>query len=112
METMSIRDYCDETGLRIDDIIDKVHVDKSTYVAWIKNVRTPSLVHTIILFLISDGHIGVFDLLSEKDQYTLEGFIDNIPEERLNQMVVDLQNVFNSYTRALVLHHLEDQELL
>ena len=109
---MTIDDFCDITGQRQQSLLESAQINRSTLSMWRNGKQTPSLFNVIVLFLISDGHIEVMDLLSEKDSYLLTQFLDRVPKDRLSELKVELQAGFNKYSDKVITDYLDDEDLL
>ena len=98
MQILTLDEYAELTGLSLGSILSSAGLNPRILGAWRNGQQTPSLLSVISLFCITDGHVGIWDLLSLKDQYLLDRFLDKLPPERINELIIELQNHFNTYT--------------
>lgn len=109
---MTIDEFCEITGQSKGSIMEAAQINRSVLSNWNLGKQSPSLLSVIILFLISDGHITVFDLLSNRDKVLLSQFLDRIPQDRLSELVEELQKAFNTYHYKVITDYLDDEDLL
>ena len=109
---MTIDEFCEITGQSKGSIMDAAQINRSVLSNWNLGKQSPSLLSVITLFLISDGHITVFDLLSDRDKVLLSQFLDRLPDDRIEELVVELQKSFNEYHREVITDYLDDKDLL
>jgi len=90
MELMTVKDYCEAVGVTQSALIKATGISHGSFSNWNRKVQTPSLLHMISLFMVSDGNVGVLDMLSDKDEYLLQEVIKKLPEERLEDLIIKL----------------------
>jgi len=90
----------------------QIDISNSAVPQWKNGIHSPSLLNCLLLFLVSDGRIGIFDLLSHRDQTKLERYLMRIPRDRVEEMRVEFQNHFNNYAQGEIGYYLEDEDCL
>lgn len=109
---MSIDEYTQATGLAHKDLLEKVGISRTAKHHWYNKSSSPSLLNALILFILTDGHVGIFEMMSKKDEAYLDKFLDRIPVDRANELKVRLQNHYNTYATKVLGEYERGEDLL